>query len=255
MKKPTSSSSSDDDRAARPSLGGGGRSDRAISVPLMRLFYPDPDPTEGYPDESADIQGYLVAPDQSVTLAATWSTPESLDMLDSVWDALRRKGVGTRRMLLLDDRGRTVSIMTLRPKIPSDLLSLLRSMLVVPIRTSGGFAEIHLFASTSELESLTRRIEGDGGPLPSPSVVRLPGAKDTGILEAEDWAFLGLLNCVGAFDGPAGPTPELVGKLLGIEPEAFSERAAALENGLGGLVTDLFSPPEASGGNVGQAAA
>lgn len=255
MKEPTSSSSSRDARAPRPSLGAVRRSERAISLPVMRLFYPDPDPTEGYPDESADIEGYLVAPDQTVTLAATWSTPASLDMLDSVWAALRRKGVGTRRMLLLDDRGRTVAIMTLQPKIPSDLLGLLRSMLVVPIRASGGFAEIHLYATSSELESLTRRIEGDGQPLPAPSVVRLPGAKDTGILEAEDWAFLGLLNCVGAFDGPEGLTPERVGKLLGVEPGAFSERVAAVENGLGGLVTDLFSPPETPGGNAGPAAA
>jgi hypothetical protein len=221
----------------------------------MRIFYPDPDPTEGYAGESAEIEGYLVAPDKSITLAATWPTPGGLEMLDSVWTALRRKGVGIRRMLLLDDRGRTVSVMTLKAKIPEDLLGVLRSMLVVPIRTSGGFAEVHLFATPAEFERLMKLVEGDGQPLSPPSPILMPGAKDTGILQTEDWAFLALLNCVGAFDGPEGPTPEVVGKLLGIEPETFAERAATLETGLGGLVIDLFSPPTGPQAALGDPAA
>lgn len=255
MSDPFESSESRDTSAPRPAPRGIRRTDHAVSLPLIRLFYPGPDPTEGYQEESADIEGYLVAPDMTITLAATWPTPGGLDMLDSVWAALRRKGAGIRRMLLLDDRGRTVSIMTLQPRIPGDVLGLLRSMLVVPIRTAGGFAEVHLLATSAEFEALMQRIEGDGKPLPSPSAVTMPRAKETGILHPEDWAFLGLLNCVGAFDGPEGPTLELVSKLIGLEPEAFGERATALEGGLGDLVTDLFSPIGGAEAEAGGAAA
>jgi len=218
------------------------RVDRAISLPLIRLFYPDADPTEKYPGETAEIEGFLVAPDKSITIAATWKTAGNLDMLDSVWDTFRRKGVGVRRLLLLDDRGRTVSIMTLKPGFPEDVLRLLRSILVVPIRASNGFAEIHFYATPGEFNSLKERIEGDEGPLPAPEIVNLPAARDTGILDAEDWAFLGLLSCVGAFDLEGGPSLELVAQLIGLAPATFTDRTVALERGLGSMVTELFQP-------------
>lgn len=234
-------------RPSRSSESGpyrGARTDRAMSFPLLRLFYPESDPTEQFPTESADIEGYLVTPDSSIVLAATWSTSRGLDMLDSVWTTFERKGVAVRRMMLVDDRGRTVSLMTLRPKIPEDVLRLLRSSLVVPIRTSHGFAEVHLFATPAEFASISHRVEGDGPLVVPPTNVLLPAAKETGVLQAEDWAFLGLLAAVGAFDAPEGPTPELVGRLLGLDAEMFVDRAGAVERGLGSLVTDLFAPSE-----------
>jgi len=218
------------------------RTDRTMFVPLSRLFYPDPDPTDKYPDEVAEIDGYVVAPDRTTTFATTILTEGGFDMLDSVWDTFRRKGVGVRRLLLLDDRGRTVSIMTLKPGFPEDVLRLLRSILVVPIRASNGFAEIHFYATPGEFNSLKERIEGDEGPLPAPEIVNLPAARDTGILDAEDWAFLGLLSCVGAFDLEGGPSLELVAQLIGLAPATFTDRTVALERGLGSMVTELFQP-------------
>jgi len=214
-----------------------------IMVPLTRLFYPDPDPTEPYPGESADIEGYHVAPDHTITIAAVVTSAGGLDMLDSAWAGLYRKGVGRRRMLLLDDRGRTVSVMTIGVESPSETLSLLRTMLVVPVRTRGGFAEVHFLATPEEVEALEGRLEEDGQPRPNVSSVTLPPARETETLRPEDWAFLGFLSSVGAFNGPEGPTPEIVAELLGIDSESFAERACAVEHGMEGLVSDLFALP------------
>lgn len=223
---------------------GAGRVERVVSIPLPRLFFPDPDPTERFPEESADIEGYVVAPDHGVTLAATAKTPGGLAMLDCVWAALRRKGVGRRHMTLLNDRGHTVSVMTLHIDSSGEMLRFLRSLLVVPVRAGGGFAEVHLLATPEEIQALQGRIERDAQPLPTPSAVKLPPVKETGALQPEDWAFLGLLSSIGAFDGPEGPTPELVAELLGTDPEAFAEQARAVEHGLEDLVSGLFAPTE-----------
>lgn len=232
----------------------GRRTDRVLSVPLIRLFYPHPDPSEEYPHEIVDIDGYAVAPDHSVTVAATVKSPGGLDMLDSVWVVLRKNGAARRRMLFLDDRGRTVSVMTIRPETSDTLLRLLRGLLVVPIRAHGGFLEVHFFATPDEVQALEHTIETGQQPKIVPPPVALPAAKETGALRPEDWAFLGLLSTVGAFDGPDGPTPELVADLLGLDPEAFAEQARAIERGLGTLVSDLFAP-ESSGSEPGRAAA
>ncbi len=219
-----------------------GRVDQVITLPLVRLFYPDPDPTEPYPKESVDIEGYVVAPDRTITVAAIAKSPSGIDLLDSVWASLRRKGVGRRHMVLLDDRGRTVSVMSLAVDASDQTLRLLRSLLIVPVHARGGFAEVHFFATPGEVEVLEKRIEKDGHPLPPPPTVTLPPARETESLQPEDWAFLGLLSSVGAFDGSEGPTPELVAELLGIDPEAFAEQARVVEHGLKDLVTGLFAP-------------
>lgn len=220
------------------------RTDRPISVPLILLFYPDSDPTEKYPGEAADIDGYVVGPGHTVTIAATAKTAGGLDMLDSVWAALRRKGAVRRHMVLLDDRGRTVFVMTLDLGVSDETLRLLRSLLVLPVHARDGFAEVHFFASEEELEAIERKITTGGQPLAIRSTPTVPAAKETAELDPEDWAFLGLLCAVGAFDGPEGPTPRLVAELLGLDPEVFAEQALAVERGLGDLVTDLFAPTE-----------
>ena len=211
-------------------------------VPLNRLFYPDPDPTEPYRGESADIEGYSVAPDHTVTIAAVATSAGSLDMLDSAWAALRRKGTGRRRMLLLDDRGRTVSVMTIGVESSPETLNLIRTMLVVPVRTRDGFAEVHFVATPEEVEAVEGRLEKGGEPLPNTLSGTLPPARETASLQPEDWAFLGFLSSVGAFNGSEGPTPEIVADILGIDPESFAERASAVEQGIEGLVSELFSP-------------
>jgi len=225
-----------------------GRVDRVVTVPLIRLFYPDPDPTESYPKESADIEGYVVTPNRTITIAATATSPGGIDMLDSVWVALRRKGIGRRHMILLDERGRTVSVMTLSVDASDETLRLLRSLLIVPVRAQGGFAEVHFLATPGDLEALEQRIEKDGQSLPPPAAVTVPPARETGALQPEDWAFLGLLSSVGAFDGPEGPTPELVAELLGLDAWAFAEQARSVEHGLEDVVTGLFAPPEPAPG-------
>jgi hypothetical protein len=213
-----------------------------IMVPLNRLFYPDPDPTEPFPGESADIEGYHVAPDHTVTLAAVVTSAGGLEMLDSAWAGLCHKGIGRRRMLLLDDRGRTVSVMTIGVESSRETLSLLRTMLVVPVRTHGGFAEVHFVATSEEAEAIEGRLEKGGEPRPNALSATLPPAKETASLQPEDWAFLGFLSSVGAFNGSEGPTPEIVADLLGIDPESFAERACAVESSMEGLVSELFSP-------------
>jgi hypothetical protein len=227
------------------------RVDHVISVPLIRLFYPDPDPTETHPRESADIEGYVVAPDHTITIAATATTPGGVDMLDSVWAALCRKGLGRRHMLLLDERGRTVSVMTLRVGASDETLRFLRSLLVVPVHAGGGFAEVHFLATPGEAEALEEKIAKDEPALPIPAQLWMPPVRETGALQPEDWAFLGLLSSVGAFDGPTGPTPELVADLLGLDAESFAEQAREVERGLEEVVTGLFAP--AGNGTSGEA--
>lgn len=229
---------------------GSHRSDRVMSVPLVRLFYPEPDPTEEFPSEIVDVDGYVLTRDHAVTLAATVQSAGGLDMLDSVWSSLRKRGVGHRRMLLLDDRGRTVSVMTVRPKAPDRLVDLLRTLLIVPMRAHGGFLEVHFLATEDEVEALEQTIETGREPGTVPTEVALPEAKETGVLTAEDWAFMGLLCSVGAFNGPDGPEPELLADLLGVDPVSFADQARAVERNMGSLVTELFAP-ESSGTGPG----
>lgn len=220
-----------------------GRADQVLMVPWNRLFYPDPDPTEPFPEESADIEGYHVAPDHTITIAVVVTSAGGLGMLDAAWAVLHRKGVGLRRMLLLDDRGRTVSLMTLGLGSSRNTLDLLRTMLVVPVRARGGFAEVHFLATPEEAGALEERL-GKGGPAPpNAHSATLPAAKETKTLRPEDWAFLGFLSSVGAFNGPEGPTPEILADLLGIDSESFAERACAVELGMEGLVAELFALP------------
>jgi len=218
------------------------RTDRTMFVPLSRLFYPDPDPTDKYPDEVAEIDGYVVAPDRTTTFATTILTEGGFDMLDSVWTALQRKGVGRRRMLVLDDRGRTVSVMTLKLDAPKDLLRLLRSLLVVPVRAHLGFAEIHFFATSDEVSAIEETVEKGRHPVPPSPTVFLAPAKDTGPLLPEDWAFLGFLSAVGAFNGPEGLSPTLFAEMVGIDLAAFAKQARSIERNMGMLVKDMFAP-------------
>lgn len=220
------------------------RVDRVVSVPLSLLFRPDPDPTELFPGQAADLEGYVMTPDHEVTLAVTASTPEGVEMLDAVWAALRRKGTGRRHMVLLDDRGRTVSVMTLRVDAPDEILRRLRSLLVVPIHARAGWAEVHLLATDEEMEALEGTAQDGWESFSAPSTVTLPPARETRTLQPGDWAFLGLLSSVGALDGPEGPTPELVAELFGVDPDAFAEQARAVERSLQDVVTGLFATPE-----------
>ncbi|MGA8303507.1 MAG: hypothetical protein WA691_02000 [Thermoplasmata archaeon] len=221
------------------------RVDRVVSVPLRVFFDPDPDPTKRFPGQSADVEGYVVTPDHTITFSATASTPEGEEMLDAIWATFRRKGTGRRHMLLLDERGRTVSVMTIRVDLPDETLRLLRSLLVVPVRTGGGQAEIHLLATEAEAETMAEKLGKDKRPLRPPAFVTVPPARVTPKMGPGDWAFLGLLSSVGALDGAEGPTPELVAELFGVDPDAFTEQARAVERGIEGIVTGLFASPEA----------
>lgn len=206
------------------------------------LFQPGNDPTEGYPGQSAYIAGYFVAPGRTVTIAVTAETNEGIDLVDSVWFALRRKGIGVRHLTVVNDRGQVVSMMTLRLGVADDMLRQLRTLLVVPVRSSDGVAEVHLFATQDELTVLAERIEKGELSRGHPYVVTLPPARQTGQVQPEDWAFIGLLSAIGAFDGPEGPSPRLIAEALGIDVSTFAEKAKAVEHGLEGLVTGLFAP-------------
>jgi hypothetical protein len=222
------------------------RVDRVVSVPLRVFFDPDPDPTKRFPGQCADVEGYVVTPDRTITFAATSSTPGGVEMLDAIWATFRRKGTGRRHMLLLDERGRTVSVMTIRVDLPDETLRLLRALLVVPVRTGGGLAEVHLLATEDEAETIAEKLVTDEQPLRPPTVVTVPPARDTPKMGPGDWAFLGLLSSVGALDGPEGPSPELVAELFGVDPDAFTEQARAVERGIEGIVAGLFASPETS---------
>lgn len=218
------------------------RDDHVIWVPMDLLFQPGNDPTEAYPGESANVVGYFLAPDQTVTIAVTTESSAGLDLVDSAWNAFRRTGMGLRHLTVINDRGQVVSLITLQLGFSDDLRRLLRTLLVVPLRSKDGVSEVHLFATQEELATLAERIE-TGGPAPShPYVASLPPARHTGPLQPEDWAFLGLLSAIGAFDGPEGPSPRLVAEALGVDASAFAEKAQAVERGMEGLVTGLFAP-------------
>ncbi len=241
-------SSSPSSGAAPPSPRPSRRRDHVVSIPLARLFVPDPDPTEGHPDARADLDGYVVTPDRTVSLAVTTDSESGLAMLDAVWRSLRTKGIARRRFQLRDDRGRTVYVMTFAPDVSAPTLRLARESLVLPVRTSGGVAEVHLLATPDEAAAIDRKLFRDGsGPVP-PSTVAVPPARDTEGLRPEDWAFLGLLSAVGAFEVPDGPTPHLLAELFGLAPDAFADRAREIERGMQILVTDLFAP---AGGGAG----
>lgn len=232
------------------SIGQDCREDHVISLPLVRLFYPDPDPTENYPGEAVDIEGYVITPDHAVTIAVSAKTPGGLDMLDSAWAGLRKKGLASRRSLLLDDRGRTVSVLTLNPMLPDDFLDLLRSLVVVPVHVSSGFVEVHFLATREEFNAIEERIEVDGLPLELPAPGTLPTTKDAGLLQTEDWAFLGLLAAVGALDDPDGPSPQRVTELLRLDPTVLALQSASLRHSLARFVLELFAPVE-GGGRLG----
>jgi predicted DNA binding protein len=211
-------------------------------VPTTRLFFPDPDPTEKYPKQTVTVEGYVVAPDRLVTVAVVAPRQEGIDVVDSIWEVLRRKGVGVRHLTVLNDRGGLVSLLTLRVDASSETLQLLQSLLLVPMRIRDGEAEVHLLATPSDFAALKGRIASDG--LADGSIGLRPATpvEDTGVLIPRDWAFLGLLSSVGAFDGPEGPRPALLAEALGIDPEVFAEHVRSVEHGLHGLVRDLFAP-------------
>ncbi len=232
--------------AARSAAPRGHRRDHVVAVPLALLFHPDPDPTEQHPAARADLDGYVVTPDRTITLAATTDSPEGLSMLDAVWRTIRAKGIARRRFVLLDDRGRTVVVMTFLPQVSAATLRLTRSALVVPVHATAGSAEVHLLANSQELAEIEHRLASEGADASPPSTVVVPPARETEGLGPEDWAFLGLLGAVGAFDVPDGPTPRLLAELFGLDPEAFARQALAVERGMRSLVTELFAPAEAA---------
>lgn len=220
----------------------GGRVDHAFLIPLTRLFYPDPDPTEQFPGQMASVEGYLVTPGRDVTLALAVPDPSGVELLDAIWAAVRHKGIGVRRLIVLNDRGHVVSLMTIRVRRSEELLRLLQTLLLVPVRTRNGLAEVHLLATPDDFQAFKDRIQTDG-PASTPSAVSsIPPVHDTGSLIPQDWAFLGLLSCVGAFDGPGTISPAVLAEALGIDLDVFVEHARAAERGLNGLVQGLFAP-------------
>lgn len=222
------------------------RADHLLSIPLGRLFDPDPDPTREYPGLTADIEGFVTAPGATITIAATAPGPQGADLLDSAWSVLRRKGIGIRHLTVMNDRGRLVSLMTLRIDGAGELGRLLDAALVVPVRAHNGIAEVHLLATPGEIAAIEARVRPDRTSPPEPSLDPPPAALPPA-LKPGDWAFLGLLSSVGAFDGSDPPSPQLIADALGIEPRAFAERARAIEGGLAELVTDLFGTPASDG--------
>lgn len=231
-----------DDRTPSVPDGDGGRADHAFLIPVTRLFYPEPDPTERFPEQTASVDGYVVGPGRVVTIALAVSTPSGAELLDAVWAALHRKGVGVRQLTVLNDRGRIISLMTVRVDASERMLRALESLLLVPVRTHNGFAEVHLLATPTDLGALKGTLQGEGLASPPPTLVPIPPFHDSGVLIPQDWAFLGLLSSVGAFDGPHAVAPAVLAEALGIDLDAFVERARAAERGLHGLVTGLFGP-------------
>lgn len=227
----------------------GARTDHAYLVPIGRLFSPEPDPTEAFPGETTSLEGYVVAPNRVVTLALAVATPASVPLLDAVWAAVRRKGVGLRRLTVLNDRGRVVALITVRLEASERFLSWLESQLLVPVRTRNGLAEVHLLATAEDFDALKRQLRSE--PLsPAPATVgSIPPVHDTGALVPQDWAFLGLLSAVGAFDGPEAVRPAVLAEALGIDLEVFAERARTAERGLQGLVQGLFGPSATTAGS------
>lgn len=222
------------------SRGAGTPVDHVYLLPVRRLFSPEPDPTTGFPEHAASVDGYVVAPDRHVTLALSVTSPVGSELLESIWSTVRRKGVGVRHLTVLNDRGHVVSLMTVRVDTSEEMLELLQSLLLVPVRTQNGLAEVHLLATPKDLRGIRERIEVEGLPEHPSTAAAAPLAVTAGPMGPQDWAFLGLLAAVGAFDGPTGMPPAALAEALGIELDAFVERARAAERGLHGVVEGLF---------------
>lgn len=236
---PSDTSSADPATPERPT-------ESVLIVPLAPVFAPAVDPSARHPDESADVEGYVVSPEQLVTVAVASGGPAAGDLLESVWGALDERGVAERRWSRTDDQGRTVAVLSVRLPDAAAAGELLRRTLVLPVRIRAGFAEIHLVAAPAETHSLERELQRLGV---SPSSIA-PGdpaeSARNGGLRAEDWALLGLLQAVGVFDPRDAPHQSAVAEVLGVPPSFLDERVRAIEQGMHALVTTIFAP--ANGG-------
>jgi hypothetical protein len=223
---------------ADPPSGPEARTDFEFNVSTERLFQPEADPTQQFPHQDVELVGYVAAPRRVFTVGICSKLPDGPNLLDELWSSLKRRGIGRRRIVLLDERGRMITVLSVQLDVADEMIEQLESMLVVPVRIRNGSARVHLRGTTTDLSRLHRAMTS--GTLDS---ARYAGrARDPGVLDPREWAFLGLLSSVGAFEGAEGPSPELVADLLGIDRPTFVALARAVERGLSHIVKDLFAP-------------
>jgi hypothetical protein len=230
--------------ALGPSGSRTARRDLEIRLPLRRLFAPDADPSTRFPGETAVLDGFVVTPDRAITLALVASTPGAVAMLDTAWDAIQARGIGRRRRLFVDDRGRTVFVWTVAPAVPADTLDLLRTSLVVPAQAADGYADVHLSPPADRCSALEETLAHERIPPRSAPGGSGAAVQASGPLEPENWGFLGMLCAIGAFDASTAPRPEALADLLGLDLATIRRHAARVEVALDGLVTTLFAPPD-----------
>jgi hypothetical protein len=219
-----------------------GSAESVLIVPLGPVFAPIPDPSARHPDESADVEGYLVAPDRRVSVALASGGAEAQELLDAVWCALEDRGVAERRWTRTDEQGRTVAVVSFRVPVAEGVGELLRRSLVLPVRVRAGFAEVHLLADPNETRTLDRELRRLG-VVPAAIAPSEGGraVRDRG-LSAEDWGLMGLLQAVGVFDPREAPRQSVVAEVIGVPPEYLDDRVKGIERGLSSLVSTLFAP-------------
>ena len=215
-----------------------------LIVPLAPVFAPASDPSAQHPDDSAEVEGYVVSPDHLVTVALASSGAGAAEFLEAIWSALEERGIADRRWSRTDDQGRSVAVVSVRVPDAQAVGELLRRSLVLPVRVRAGFAEVHLLAGANETRSLDRELRRLG-VAPSAIASGDPARAGTGAgLAAEDWALMGLLQAVGVFDPRDAPHQSVVAEVIGVPPAYLDGRVRAIEQGLQSLVTTLFAPVE-----------
>lgn len=227
---------------------GARRSGWKLELDLSGILAPGAPGPSGGSLPTARVAGYLAEPPGRYTVAVSLGDSEELPRVDPIWEQLVRRRLALTRSLHLDERGRAVLVLTVTPGLPEALDALARETLVLPVRTLAGGAELEVEATEPELEQLEHglraigiaissreRIEGPASPGPAP------------MLTNEDWAFLGLIEASGAYDGPGSLDEETVIARLGVDPHAFRSRRTAVEHGLRGLVSEIFGPEAPAG--------
>lgn len=213
-----------------------------LIVPLGAVFAPARDPSIQHPDEAADVEGYLLAPDRRLSVALAAGGAGAGALLEELWSSLEERQVGERRWTRTDDQGRRIAVLTVRLPDGARASELLRRTLVLPVRVRAGFAEVHLLADPADALALQEELAHLGA---RPSSISPGGPASTargGGLTAEDWALMGLLQAVGVFDPRDAPGSTAVADVVGVPASLLAERVRSLEEGLRELVSTLFAP-------------
>jgi hypothetical protein len=229
---------------ASPTPAVPGRREAVLTIPLPPIPRVAGTMTYG---ALAEIEGYDLAPDRTITVAVSGSGAVATAFLESVWTLIQERRLGRLRSVRTDERGRTVAVLSVHLPEDVELGHLLGSIAVVPARLGPATAEVRVLASPHEMQRLTVALEEEGLPPSAVVVERAVQPAEASELAPEDWAFLGLLVAIGAFEGRRVSTASAIAERLDLDPGYLAERIRTLGNGMRRLVAAVFPEPATPG--------